>query len=49
MNKIIFTKISHDKVKTEVVNIMDISLFKLNDKKNVEVVFTVSIFLIYNF
>jgi len=42
--EIIFTKISHDKVKTEVVNIMDISQFKPNDKKkdNIEVVFTVS-------
>ena len=43
--EITFTKISHDKIKTEVVNIMDISQFKVNDKKkdNIEVVFTVSI------
>ena len=45
--EIIFTKISHDKVKTEVVNIMDISQFKISDKKkdNIEVVFTVSILI----
>ena len=43
--EVTFTKISHDKIKSEVVNIMDISQFKVNDKKkdNIEVVFTVSI------
>ena len=42
--EVTFARISHDKIKTEVVNIMDLS-FKPNDKKkdNIEVAFTVSI------
>ena len=37
------------KVKEDIVNIIDVSTFKVNDKKkdNVDIVFTVS-FIIYN-
>ena len=48
--EIVFKRMKHGgKVKEDIVNIIDVSTFKVNDKKkdNIEVVFTVS-FIIYN-
>ena len=49
--EIVFKRMKHGgKVKEDIVNIIDVSTFKVNEKKkdNIEVVFTVS-FLLYNY
>ena len=46
--EVIFKRMKHGgKVKEDVVNIMDISLFKINDKKkdNIDVIYTVSFYI----